>query len=425
MSTVEEIQAKLAKIEAERDQLKKELAIAQSSAVGDWTLRQRTSLVDILERPDGGVGLVGSTLGVAGWIKTIRMAAKDTLAFVKVNDGSVWEGIQVVVEQTCTGFSHIKDHSAALAASVFIIGKLVDSPGKGQRVELKAIEFRLLGTSDAAAYPLANKEHTVEYLRTVGHFRPRTQLITAISRVRNALAFATHLYFQQEKGFYYVNTPLITASDCEGAGEMFQVTTLLKDAKDDLSKVPKLPDGKVDYSADFFKRTAYLTVSGQLNGEIYACAMGSVYTFGPTFRAENSNTARHLAEFWMIEPEIAFADLRENMEVAEGYVRYVLKYTLEHHQAELEYLENYEKKQIADRKKSEEEKSGKSQKQVRDFKETPLRERLQAIVNANFARCSYTEAIDILIKAIAGGRQFVEPVSWGIDMGSEHERYLA
>jgi len=248
--------------------------------------------------------------------------------------------------------------------------------------------------------------------------------MSAISRVRNSLAFATHLFFQG-KGFYYVNSPIITASDCEGAGEMFQVTTIMKEK---ISDVPVTPDRKIDYSQDFFKRPAYLTVSGQLNAEIYACAMGSVYTFGPTFRAENSNTTRHLAEFWMIEPEIAFADIHENMNVAEEYVKFTINYALEHNPDDLKFLEDFEndkqdKKILKLREKAKEtgEKLGKDN-DLKGFRGTPLRERLTQVATSDFGRITYTEAVEILQ---ASGVQFEVDPYWGLDLGSEHERWLA
>lgn len=425
---IAKLKAELAKVQSERDQLKGELANLKASAVADWSLRQRISLESIFSRPDGGTGLAGGTIGVAGWIKTIRMAGKDTFAFVKVNDGSHWEDIQVVVDSTIPGFSSIKDHTATTAASVFVVGTVQISKGKGQKIELIAKDFRVMGSSNAAEYPLAKKAHTVEFLRSVGHLRPRTQLIAAVTKIRNALAFATHLFFQN-RGYLYIHTPLITASDCEGAGEMFQVTTLLSKAGEKADAIPKTKDGKIDYSEDFFKKPAFLTVSGQLNGEIYACALGSIYTFGPTFRAENSFTARHLAEFWMIEPEIAFADIVENMDVAEQYVKFVLKYAYDKHGPELEYLESYEKSQMAERKKEQEEKAkadGDKKKQVKDirgFRLQPLRERLLHVITSDFARITYTEAIDIL--QAAKDKEWEEKPVWGMDLGSEHERWMA
>jgi len=424
---IEQLKAKLAAVTAEKNALQDELAKVRASSVGDWTLRQRTPLSSIFSRPDKGSGLVDNTIGVAGWIKSVRLQGKNTFAFVTVNDGSSWEDIQIIVDKIVPGFSLIEEHKASLAASVFVLGKVVASSGKGQKIELRAIEFRLLGPSDDS-YPISKKAHSIEFLRSAGQFRARTTVIGSVTKIRNSLAYATHLYFQSN-GYLYINTPIITASDCEGAGEMFQITTLLKDSQDNLDKIVKLPNGKVDYSADFFKKPAYLTVSGQLNAEIYACALGSVYTFGPTFRAEDSNTARHLAEFWMIEPEIAFADLFENMNIAEQYIKFVLRYVIEKHPHELEYLEEYEQKELDERAKASttpaDQKGGKktkATKDIRGFRLQKLRERLNHVVNSDFARITYTEAIEILLKT---DHPFEKKVEWGIDLGSEHERWMA
>lgn len=428
--TVEQLKQQLQKIQEERDQLHKEVAQLKASAVADWSLHQRTSIESIFNRADGGTGLDGSTLAIAGWVKSVRMAAKDTLAFVRVNDGSHWDELQVVVDSATPGFEKIKDHTATTASSILVIGVLVISKGKGQKIELVAKDFRVMGPSSAADFPLAkNANPSVEFLRSVGHLRPRTQLIAAVTKVRNALAFGTHLFFQQ-KGYLYINTPLITTSDCEGAGEMFQVTTLFSKSKDAVEQLPKTKEGKIDYSEDFFKKPAFLTVSGQLNGEIYACALGSIYTFGPTFRAEYSFTARHLSEFWMIEPEIAFADIVENMAVAEQYVKFVLKYAAEKCASELEFLEAYEKKELASRKEEEAAKEGatdkdkkKKVKDVRGFRLQPLRDRLQHVVTSDFAKITYTEAIDILLAA--KDKEWEVKPEWGMDLGSEHERWMA
>eukprot|EP01125_Pyxidicula_operculata_P022872 TRINITY_DN9641_c0_g1_i1.p1 TRINITY_DN9641_c0_g1~~TRINITY_DN9641_c0_g1_i1.p1 ORF type:complete len:559 (-),score=166.98 TRINITY_DN9641_c0_g1_i1:96-1772(-) len=435
----EALLAKIKALEEERDKLKEEVSTLKTSVVSSWTLRQRTSLSSIFNRPDGGTGLVGSTVGVAGWIKTTRAGNKGNLYFVKLNDGSHWEDIQVIVDKGTPGFADIDNGTACIAASIYVIGSVVSSLGKGQKIEVRAIEVRLLGSSDAAKYPLAKKAHSIEFLRELGHLRPRTTLMSAVTRVRNALAFGTHLFFQG-LGYYYVNTPLITASDCEGAGEMFQVTTLLSGAEDKPSAIKLDKDGKIDYSADFFKKKSFLTVSGQLNGEIYACAMGSIYTFGPTFRAEESFTSRHLAEFWMIEPEIAFADLVENMNVSEQYIKFVLRYVMEKLPNEMEYLEKYEKTYFEERKKQLEEeekekakkedkkdgaegkKKKKQVKEVRGFREQPLRDRVRHVMESDFARITYTEAIDFLLKS---GVEFENKVEWGIDLASEHERWLA
>lgn len=501
--TVEELEEELRKVQQERDQLKGQVAELKGSAYSSWPLHVRTPIKKILRCTDP-LSLAGGTYAVAGWIRTVRFAAKDSLAFVKLNDGSCFDELQVVVENTCRGWSTIKDHTAGLGASVYIVGNIIKSQGKGQLVELSANEFRLLGTSDNQKFPLSKKEHSLEFLRTQGHLRPRTQLISSIARVRNALAHGTHLFFQN-MGFYYIHTPIITASDCEGAGEMFQVTTLFP--KDDAAAgIPTL-NGQIDYSKDFFKKKSFLTVSGQLNGELYATAMGSIYTFGPTFRAEDSNTGRHLAEFWMIEPEIAFADLFENMDIAEQYVKFVLGYALEQYPEEFKFLEEFEKKQIAELKAgpkiTEEEKAKKKAeaeakknmtpeqkaaaaeaakqaglakkaaaeaakakaaeapageaaapaaekpaapakaasdkkpagdapekaankkihvKQLRDFKTVPLIQRIRSVLETRFARVTYTEAVELLL---ASNVQFdVEPY-WGLDLGSEHERWLA
>lgn len=432
-------------ITAERDQLKKELEELKArltpkkkelpedkSAV---IYKDRTPL-RILFAQDEGVSYIGHTICVCGWVKTVREQGRGTFAFIKLSDGSVITELQIVVNNECPGWEHITSHAVSLSSSVLVIGEVVKSTGKGQAIELKATELRLCGTSPAAEYPLAAKAHTVEYLREIGHLRPRTQLISSVTRIRNALAYATHKYFQ-ELGFFYVNTPIITASDCEGAGEMFQITTLLLN-KEKTADIKKTADGKIDYSEDFFKRPAFMTVSGQLNAEIYACSMGSVYTFGPTFRAEDSYTSRHLAEFWMIEPEIAFADLFENMDVAEGYVKFTLRYAMEQCPQEFAYLEEYEKGVLLEKKKEaaailkkeEEERKAKGEApqkkkklpDIRGFKATPLRERIQAVIDSNFARVTYTDAIQILLDSKV---EFEETPFWGIDMGSEHERWLA
>lgn len=313
---------------------------------------------------------------VRGWVRTVR--DQKSFAFIEVNDGSTLGNLQVIADAS---IPHYAEAMAQLAtgASVAVTGELVESPGKNQALELKAKEIRVLGTCDPAKYPLQKKRHTFEFLRTIAHLRPRTNTQGAVLRVRNALAFATHLFFQQ-RGFLYVQTPIITGSDCEGGGEMFRVTTL----------------EKPDPAKDFFGKSAYLTVSGQLEGEIVACALSDIYTFGPTFRAENSNTSRHLAEFWMIEPEMAFADLKDNMECAESYLKFCIRYVLEHCKEDLEFFDK--------------------------FIENGLLTRLQHVASSPFAHIPYTEAIAILKKS---GKQFEFPVEWGIDLQSEHERYLA
>jgi asparaginyl-tRNA synthetase len=313
---------------------------------------------------------------VRGWVRTIR--DQKSFAFIEVNDGSTLSNLQVIADSHITGYQEALK-SLTTGASVVISGELVESQGKNQAIELRASEIRVLGLCDPTKYPLQKKRHTFEFLRTIAHLRPRTNTQGAVLRVRNALAFATHLFFQQ-RGFLYVQTPIITGSDCEGGGEMFRITTL----------------DKPDPAKDFFGKSAYLTVSGQLEGEILACALSDIYTFGPTFRAENSNTSRHLAEFWMIEPEMAFADLQTNMECAESYLKFCVNYALEHCQEDLQFFDQ--------------------------FIEKGLLARLQNVVSSPFAHIPYTEAVDILKKA---PKKFEFPVEWGTDLQSEHERYLA
>jgi asparaginyl-tRNA synthetase len=327
----------------------------------------------------------------------------------------------VFVDDSVAQFQAVKS-TVNSGTALQIVGQLVASPGKEQKVELKAKEIVVLGACDAETYPIAKKEHTLEFLRTVGHFRPRTVTLSAVARVRNVLAMAVHEFFQK-RGFIYCHTPLITCSDCEGAGEMFCVTTLLAD-KGKPKNPPMTKDDKVDYSQDFFKRPAFLTVSGQLNAEIYATAMSKVYTFGPTFRAEESRTPRHLAEFWMIEPEIAFADLKENMEIAEAFVKFVVKQALDKCPKELEFFEKNEKtfleEGLTDEQKKELEKKKSPSK---EWRKVPLRERLRTVISQPFARITYTEAIELLEKS---GVKFEIPCpKWGDDLNSEHERYIA
>jgi asparaginyl-tRNA synthetase len=324
---------------------------------------------------------IGKQVTIKGWVQSVRDQSQ--FAFIEVTDGSCFKGLQVVAE------SNMQDYAKVLSqltrgTSVAITGLLVESPGKEQAFELKATTIEIIGLCDSE-YVLQKKRHSFEFLRTIAHLRPRTNTIGAVTRVRNALAFATHKFFQ-ERGFFYINTPIITNSDCEGAGQMFKVTTL------DLEKIK----GKVDYAQDFFCKPAYLTVSGQLEGETYCCALSDIYTFGPTFRAEKSNTARHLAEFWMIEPEMAFADINDNMDCAENYVKYILKYVLDTCPDEMVFFD----KLIA----------------------PGVKERIEHVVQSPFARVSYTEAIEILQKS---GKKFEFPVEWGCDLQTEHERYLA
>lgn len=331
---------------------------------------------------------VGDTITVGGWIRT-RRDSKAGFSFLAVNDGSCFNNLQVVAPADLENYeSDIL--KLTTSCSVMVEGTLVESQGQGQDVELKATKVQVLGfVEDPDTYPMSAKRHSVEYLREYAHLRPRTNLIGAVMRIRNSLAYALHSFFQ-ERGFMWVSTPLITASDCEGAGEMFTVTNF------NLDDLPKNDQGKVDYSQDFFGKHAYLTVSGQLNVETYACAYSKVYTFGPTFRAEDSNTTRHLAEFWMLEPEMAFTDLDGCAQVAEDMLKYVFKRILTERADDMAFIaERVDKNAI---------------------------KRLEDFIKADFAQVDYTDAIEILKNC---GKKFEYPVEWGIDMQSEHERYLA
>ena len=323
------------------------------------------------------------TVTIGGWVRSNRNSKN--FGFIVVNDGTFFEPIQVVYSAELPNYDEIGKIN--VGAAVIVTGTLVPTPEAKQPFEIQAGEVMVEGAS-TPDYPLQKKRHTFEYLRTISHLRPRTNTFEAVFRVRSLCAYAIHQFFQ-ERDFVYVHTPLITGSDCEGAGEMFQVTTL------DLNNLPKNEDGSVDYSKDFFNKPTNLTVSGQLNGETYAMAFKNIYTFGPTFRAENSNTTRHAAEFWMIEPEIAFADLEDDMELAESMLKYVINYVLEHAPEEMDFFNNFVDKGLLDR--------------------------LHNVVNSDFARVTYTEAIDILSK---NNDRFDYKVSWGCDLQTEHERYL-
>ena len=331
---------------------------------------------------------IGDTITVGGWIRT-RRDSKAGFSFLAVNDGSCFNNLQVVAPATLDNYES-EILKLTTSCSVMVEGTLVASQGKGQDVELQATKVQVLGlVEDPDTYPMSAKRHSVEYLREYAHLRPRTNLIGAVMRIRNSLAYALHSFFQ-ERGFMWVSTPLITASDCEGAGEMFTVTNF------DLDNLPKNDQGKVDYSQDFFGKHAYLTVSGQLNVETYACAYSKVYTFGPTFRAENSNTTRHLSEFWMLEPEMAFVDLDGCAQVAEDMLKYVFKRILTERADDMAFIaERVDKDAIT---------------------------RLENFIKADFAQVDYTDAIEILQNC---GKKFEYPVEWGIDLQSEHERYLA
>ncbi len=330
--------------------------------------------------------LVGQEINIKGWVRTIRI--QKTFTFIEINDGSTLSNFQVVVDSSLSDYNALINRITT-GASLSIKGTVIKSPGEKQNLEMHANEITILGECDPTHYPLQKKRHTFEFLRTIAHLRPRTNTISAVMRVRNALAFATHRFFQ-ERGFLYVQTPIITGSDCEGAGKMFRVTTL------DPGQAPKISQGEVDYTQDFFNKQAYLTVSGQLNGESYACALSDIYTFGPTFRAENSNTSRHLAEFWMIEPEMAFADLNDDMDCAEAYLKYVFKDVLEKCPEDMQFFNQFISKGLI--------------------------QRLEHVVNTPFERCTYTYAVEVLEKA---NKPFEYPVKWGVDLQSEHERYLA
>lgn len=322
------------------------------------------------------------TLG--GWIRTMRVSKN--FGFIELNDGSFFKNIQIVFEaDTLPNYNDIT--KLGVGAAILVKGLLVETPEAKQPFEIKATEIAIEGTS-TPDYPLQKKRHSVEFLRQIAYLRPRTNMFSATFRVRSLIAYAIHQFFQ-EKGFVYAHTPIITGSDAEGAGEMFRVTTL------DLENLPRTEDGKVDYSKDFFGKEANLTVSGQLSAETFALAFRNVYTFGPTFRAENSNTARHAAEFWMIEPEMAFADLEDNMQIAEEMLKYIIQYVLDNAPEEMEFFNS--------------------------FVDKGLLERLHNILNNDFGRVTYTEAVDLLLKS---GQKFEYPVEWGIDLQTEHERYL-
>ncbi len=327
---------------------------------------------------------IGSDVLAKGWVRTKR--GNKNIMFIALNDGSTINNIQIVVDAASFDENLLKDISTG--SCIAVTGKLVESQGQGQNVEINAATIELYGKSDPETYPLQKKGHSMEFLRENAHLRFRTNTFGAVFRIRHAMAFAIHKYFN-DKGFFYLHTPIVTGSDCEGAGEMFHVTTM------DLKKIPKNEDGSVDFRNDFFGKETNLTVSGQLEGELGALALGDIYTFGPTFRAENSNTPRHLAEFWMIEPEMAFYDLVDNMDLAEEFVKYLIKYAIENCKDDLEFLNNMIDKDLI--------------------------ERLKFVLDNQFVRITYTEAVDILT---ASGRKWEYQVGWGRDLQAEHERYL-
>jgi len=328
---------------------------------------------------------IGEKITVMGWVKT-RRDSKGGFSFIEINDGSCMSNLQVIADAKLPNY---KDTVQELqtGCSIHVNGEVFASQGKGQKVELHADEIELIGWSDPDIYPLQKKRHSFEFLRTIAHLRPRTNTFGAVARVRNAMNLAIHNFFQ-DRGFLHIHTPIITASDCEGAGEMFRVTAF------DLDQIPR-KDGQTDFDRDFFGRPSHLTVSGQLEAEIYALAMGDVYTFGPTFRAENSNTSRHLAEFWMVEPEMAFCDLEGNIELAVAFLKYIFSHVLENCKEDMEFFNR--------------------------FIDSSVIETLEQIISRDFEILTYTEAIEILSRS---GEKFEFPVEWGIDIQSEHERYL-
>jgi len=328
--------------------------------------------------------VAGSEVLVKGWVRTKRESRN--IVFIALNDGSTINNIQIVADVASFDENLLKDITTG--ASIAVKGKLVESQGQGQKFEINAESIKIYGKCDATTYPLQKKGHSMEFLREHAHLRFRTNTFGAVFRIRHAIAFAIHKYFN-DKGFYYLHTPIITASDAEGAGEMFHVTTF------DLKNVPLNEDGNVDYDSDFFAKETNLTVSGQLEGELGALALGEIYTFGPTFRAENSNTPRHLAEFWMIEPEMAFYDIKDNMDLAEDFVKYLIRYAIDNCRDDLEFLNNMINKGLI--------------------------ERLMFVLENEFVRMTYTEAVAILT---ASGKKWEYPVSWGRDLQAEHERYL-
>ena len=326
----------------------------------------------------------GEEVCVKGWVRTRR--GNKQIAFVALNDGSTINNIQVVIDLVQFDENQMKDITTG--ACIRVVGILVESQGQGQATEIHAKEIEIYGKADPAVYPLQKKGHSLEFLREIAHLRPRTNTFGAIFRIRHHLAFAIHDYFNKQ-GFYYFHTPIITGSDAEGAGSMFQVTTL------DMKQAPLTPDGKIDYSQDFFGQHTNLTVSGQLEGELGAMALGGIYTFGPTFRAENSNTPRHLAEFWMIEPEVAFNDIHDNMDLAEDFLKYVISYAMDKGKDDIAFLSK--------------------------MYDEELIERLNFVIDNRFVRLTYTEGIEFLEKS---SKKFEYPVYWGADLQSEHERYL-
>lgn len=343
---------------------------------------KRTKITDLLKSD-----ACGADVDVCGWVRTRRGSKQVT--FIALNDGTTIHNLQVVADIEKLGEENLKQ--VTTGSCIRVSGKLVPSQGQGQHVEVQADRIELLGAADPNSYPLQKKGHSLEFLREIAHLRPRTNTFGAVFRIRHHMAMAIHTFFHQ-KGFFYFHTPIITASDAEGAGQMFQVTT------QDLKQVKKDEDGSVNYDDDFFGKQASLTVSGQLEGELAAMGLGAIYTFGPTFRAENSNTPRHLAEFWMIEPEVAFNEIEENMDLAEEFIKYCVQWALDHCRDDIQFLN--------------------------DMFDKGLINRLESVLTDDFVRLAYTEGVRILEDAVAKGHQFEYPVYWGADLASEHERYL-
>ena len=342
----------------------------------------RTKIVDVLKSE-----AYGTTVNVKGWVRTRRGSKQ--VSFIALNDGSTINNVQIVVDVEKLGEEYLKPITTG--ACISVNGELVKSLGQGQNVEIQATEIQIYGTADPATYPLQKKGHSLEFLREIAHLRPRTNTFGAVFRIRHNMAIAIHKFFH-ERSFFYFHTPIITASDCEGAGQMFQVTTM------NLYDLKKDENGSIIYDDDFFGKQASLTVSGQLEGELAAMSLGAIYTFGPTFRAENSNTPRHLAEFWMIEPEVAFNEIAENMQLAEDFIKYCIQWALDNCMDDIQFLNNMFDKELI--------------------------ERLLFVLKHDFIRLSYTEGVKILEEAVAKGHTFEFPIYWGADLASEHERYL-
>ena len=342
----------------------------------------RTKIVDVLKSE-----AFGTTVNVKGWVRTRRGSKQ--VSFIALNDGSTINNVQIVVDVDLFGEEYLKPITTG--ACISVNGELVESQGQGQNAEIHAKEILIYGTADPATYPLQKKGHSLEFLREIAHLRPRTNTFGAVFRIRHHMAIAIHRFFH-DRGFFYFHTPIITASDCEGAGQMFQVTTL------NLYDLKKNEEGSIIYDNDFFGKQTSLTVSGQLEGELAAMSLGSIYTFGTTFRAENSNTPRHLAEFWMIEPEVAFNEIAENMQLAEDFIKYCIQWALDNCKEDIEFLSKMYDKELI--------------------------ERLEFVLKKSFVRLTYTDGVKILEEAVANGHKFEYPIYWGADLAAEHERYL-